>query len=164
MADTTVEVKIAASLDSSLQASTTAAKAEVNSLAKSVAEANVAMVSADQAVAASSAKFFYLGNSLSALPDGLNQLSGGLRVLSKDLDGVSHGAISTATREFRALFDELSSGRTRMTPGTLAIIAQRVFGLGGATLVGLAGITAFAGGIAYPQRSVMKPALRGVGF
>jgi hypothetical protein len=45
-----------------------------------------------------------------------------------------HGSISTATREFRALFDELSSGRTQQTPGTLAIIANRVFGLGPAAL------------------------------
>lgn len=60
--------------------------------------------------------------------------------LEKDLENVgnaaskSHGAASTATREFRALFDEFSSGRTRMVPGTLAIIAQRVFGISGATL------------------------------
>lgn len=60
-----------------------------------------------------------------------------------------HGSISTATREFRALFDELSSGRTRQTPGTLAIIAQRVLGLGPATLGAVAGIAALAGGLAY---------------
>ena len=34
-----------------------------------------------------------------------------------------HGSIATATREFRALFDELTSGRTRQTPGTLAILS-----------------------------------------
>jgi len=60
-----------------------------------------------------------------------------------------HGSISTATREFRALFDELSSGRTRMTPGTLAIIAQRVLGLSPAALGALAGVTALVGGLAY---------------
>lgn len=147
--DTTVEVKIAASLDSSLQASTAAAKAEINGLAKSVAESNAAMVSADQAVSASSAKFFYLGNSLASLPEGLNQLSGGLRTLSQDLEGMSHGAISTAAREFRALFDELSSGRTRMTPGTLAIIAQRVYGLEASTLAGVAAAGLFAGALGY---------------
>lgn len=53
-----------------------------------------------------------------------------------------HGATSTATREFRALFDELSSGRTRMAPGTLAIIATRVFGVSGATLGWAAAIAA----------------------
>ena len=47
---------------------------------------------------------------------------------------------AVATREFRALFDELSSGRTRMTPGTLAIIASRVFGLGPAALVGIGAV------------------------
>lgn len=60
-----------------------------------------------------------------------------------------HGSISTATREFRALFDELSSGRTRQTPGTLAIIAQRVLGLGPAALGAVAGVGALAGGLAY---------------
>jgi hypothetical protein len=54
----------------------------------------------------------------------------------------THGATSTATREFRALFDELSSGRTRMVPGTLAIIATRVFGIGGAALAAGAAIAA----------------------
>jgi hypothetical protein len=60
-----------------------------------------------------------------------------------------HGSISTATREFRALFDELSSGRTRQTPGTLAIIAQRVLGLGPAALGAVAGVGALAGGLAF---------------
>jgi hypothetical protein len=53
-----------------------------------------------------------------------------------------HGSTATATREFRALFDELSSGRTRQTPGTLAIIATRVFGISGATLAWGAAIAA----------------------
>lgn len=53
-----------------------------------------------------------------------------------------HGATATATREFRALFDELSSGRTRQTPGTLAIIATRVFGIGPAALGAAVAITA----------------------
>lgn len=60
-----------------------------------------------------------------------------------------HGSISTATREFRALFDELSSGRTRQTPGTLAIIAQRVFGLGPAALGAVGAVAALAGGLGY---------------
>lgn len=60
-----------------------------------------------------------------------------------------HGSISTATREFRALFDELSSGRTRMVPGTLAIIGQRVFGLGPAALLAVGGVAALAGAIGY---------------
>lgn len=59
------------------------------------------------------------------------------------------GNISIATREFRALFDELSSGRTRMVPGTIAIIAQRVFGLSGAALLAGGGVLALAGGIGY---------------
>jgi hypothetical protein len=54
----------------------------------------------------------------------------------------THGSTSMATREFRALFDELSSGRTRLVPGTLAIIATRVFGVTGATLAWAAAIAA----------------------
>jgi hypothetical protein len=60
-----------------------------------------------------------------------------------------HGSVATATREFRALFDELSSGRTRMTPGTLAIIATRVFGLGGAALGAVAGVIAVTAALGY---------------
>lgn len=66
--------------------------------------------------------------------------------------GAAHemgGSISTATREFRALFDELSAGRTKMVPGTLAIIASRVFGLGPAALAATAGIGILAAGLAY---------------
>jgi hypothetical protein len=60
-----------------------------------------------------------------------------------------HGGISTATREFRALFDELSSGRTRMVPGTLAIIGQRVLGLGPAMLGAVGGVAALTAAFAY---------------
>lgn len=49
-----------------------------------------------------------------------------------------HGSASVATREFRALFDELAGGRTRMVPGTLAIIATRVFGLSLASIAAAA--------------------------
>jgi len=73
-------------------------------------------------------------------------------VLSAAAEGTTramHGSVSTATREFRALFDELSSGRTRQTPGTLAIIATQVFGLGPAALAALAGVAALTGGLAY---------------
>jgi hypothetical protein len=73
--------------------------------------------------------------------------------LKGELDALSggggHGSISTATREFRALFDELSSGRTRYTPGTLAIIANRVFGLQASTLLAAGGVAALVGGLAY---------------
>lgn len=72
----------------------------------------------------------------------------------------THGSTATATREFRALFDELSSGRTRQTPGTLAIIATRVFGISGATLawsVALAAIpVGFAVAAAMASNSLAK--------
>lgn len=61
----------------------------------------------------------------------------------------THGSVATATREFRALFDELTSGRTRQTPGTLAIIATRVFGISGATLAWGAALAAIPAALAY---------------
>lgn len=76
----------------------------------------------------------------------LGQASGGVLGITSSLEQ-SHGSISTATREFRALFDELSSGRTRQTPGTLAIIAQRVIGLGPAALGAVAGVGLLTGGL-----------------
>jgi hypothetical protein len=60
-----------------------------------------------------------------------------------------HGSISTATREFRALFDEISSGRTRQSPGTIAILLQRVAGLSPAMLGAVGGVAALAGGLGY---------------
>jgi hypothetical protein len=72
--------------------------------------------------------------------------------------GEGHGSISTATREFRALFDELSSGRTRQTPGTLAIIAQRVIGLGPAALGAVAGVIGLVGGLALLIRNSIQTA------
>jgi hypothetical protein len=72
--------------------------------------------------------------------------------------GGLHGSLSTATREFRALFDELSSGRTRMVPGTLAIIGQRVFGLGPAALGAVGGVVALTAALVYLAVEAVKTA------
>lgn len=66
------------------------------------------------------------------------------------------GATSTAAREFRALFDEFSAGRYRMIPGTLAIILQRVFGFGPATLLAIAGVGGLAGALGYLQYAAIQ--------
>ena len=66
-----------------------------------------------------------------------------MRNATKEAEGLKL-SVPAATREFRALFDELSSGRTRQTPGTLAIIANRVFGLQGAGLAAALGVGAMA--------------------
>lgn len=60
-----------------------------------------------------------------------------------------HGSLASFAREARALFDEISSGRTRMTPGTIAILLQRSLGLGPAMLGAAAGVAALVGGLAY---------------
>ena len=80
-----------------------------------------------------------------------------LKKMNGTLGGV-HGSTATATREFRALFDELSSGRTRQTPGTLAIIAQRVFGISGAALAATGIVIALAGSFALLEYNAIKAA------
>lgn len=65
----------------------------------------------------------------------------------------AHGSVAVATREFRALFDEISSGRVRQSPGTLAIIATRVFGISGAALA--AGAAVIGIGAAFGVAAVM---------
>lgn len=63
-----------------------------------------------------------------------------------------HGGLATntafATREIRALFDELSSGRDRQAIGTLTLLTMRMGGLGPAGLAALAGVVAVTGGLA----------------
>lgn len=61
----------------------------------------------------------------------------------------AHGSISSITRETRALFDELSSGRTRMVPGTLATLAQAGLGISGGMLAAGAAVVAFVAGLGY---------------
>src|SRR5258708_23960618 len=53
-----------------------------------------------------------------------------------------------ATREIRALFDELSSGRDRQAIGTMTLLTTRVLGLGVAGLAALAGVAALVGVLA----------------
>ena len=69
-----------------------------------------------------------------------------------------HGSISVGTREFRALFDELSSGRARRSPGTIAIILNQVFGLGPAALAAVGGIAGLIGGLGYLTYRAMESA------
>lgn len=115
------------------------ARASVNGGLDSAAQSRLQQVAGDMLAAKTQAAG--LATELAQAGVASGAMSGATREM--------HGSISTATREFRALFDELSSGRTRMTPGTLAIIAQRVLGLSGATLGAVAGVAAFAGGLIY---------------
>src|SRR6185312_8066227 len=130
------------------KAETQALQSEFNSLAKASA--------AGPLDAASQAKYQQLAGDLLAARTEAASYSRALKEagvastgLAAATNEMSHGAISTATREFRALFDELSSGRTRYTPGTLAIIANKVFGLNASTLLAAGGVAALAGGLGY---------------
>ena len=104
---------------------------------------------ADQVRVASDAQKAELVPALQAASVGAAQAKSAIADIRKEMGGEFHGSISTATREFRALFDELSSGRTRQTPGTIAIIANRVFGLGPAALAAVGGVAALVGGLGY---------------
>lgn len=152
MSDHNLAIKITADI-ADLQSKFILAKAEVTGLTTEM----------NKLAKASSA------GSLSIVPGAFQQMAGDLVAAKQQAAGLAgelekagvsvstfgqkmgegHGSISTATREFRALFDELSSGRTRQTPGTLAIIAQRVIGLGPAALGATAGVLGLVGGIGY---------------
>lgn len=120
-------------------AETRALAAEVNKASRQIAQSGMTdelkagLTQSTQAMLAAEAK--------------TKELGAALRAAGGSASGF-HGSISTATREFRALFDELSSGRTRMVPGTLAIIAQRVLGIGPAALGAVAGVGVLAGAFA----------------
>src|SRR5690242_3674308 len=69
-----------------------------------------------------------VGTPLKDMASGATSGAVAAKKATQDIDGAvtkTHGSVAVATREFRALFDELSGGRTRMAPGTLAIIATR---------------------------------------
>lgn len=103
--------------------------------------------------------FVSLGEQIASTQKRLNEARAGVQSFTRTATegiGGMHGSLSTATREFRALFDELSSGRTRMTPGTLAIIGQRVLGLGPAALGAVGGAVALAGALGYLAVEGMK--------
>src|SRR5258708_14549719 len=63
-----------------------------------------------------------------------------------------HSGLATqtafATREVRALFDELSSGRSRQAIGTMTLLTTRFLNLGPAGLAALLGIAAVTGALA----------------
>jgi hypothetical protein len=153
MADSNLSVKITADIVD-LQTKFAVAKAEVNGLTSEMNK--LAKASASGIIdSAGSARLQQVAGDLLAARQQASSYAGELEkagfatsTFSRAMEG-GHGSIATATREFRALFDELSSGRTRQTPGTLAIIAQRVIGLGPAALGAVAGVGALAGGLAY---------------
>lgn len=92
--------------------------------------------------------------SLMKMRSAVDNYTAGLKDADTATKGL-HGSTATATREFRALFDELSGGRTRMIPGTLAIIATRVFGIGGAALAAGAAILGIpAAAVIAAERSI----------
>ena len=133
--------------EADLRAELAVAKADLAAFSAQVNSISKEMVSTGKTADAT------LNASLRSATTGAAQAGRSVSGLTAELKKIApaaregHGAISTATREFRALFDELTSGRTRMTPGTLAIIATRVFGLSGAALAGVAAVGALALGI-----------------
>lgn len=66
-----------------------------------------------------------------------------------DATDKGHGAAGSAVREFRILFDQLSSGRMRQAPGNLLNIATRTLGISTATLAWSAALAAIPAGLAF---------------
>jgi hypothetical protein len=109
------------------------------------------------AVAAAAAATTSLSSVASATTSSLSGVAGAVR--GAGAAATAMGAnIPVATRELRALFDEVTSGRTRMLPGTIAILAQRVLGLRPAALAATAGIAALVGGVGYLAYEAMESA------
>jgi hypothetical protein len=147
-------LSISASMD--VGAANAAAISLRNSLREVTAEANALDRAIKEAGGGATeemrASFVAVSAQIAGMQQRLNAATSEVRAFTRTTSeglGGMHGSLSTATREFRALFDELSSGRTRMTPGTLAIIATRVFGLGPAALAGGAAVLGLAGALGY---------------
>ena len=143
----TIEIKIKGTVDPSLAASAAIAKQQFNSLKAET-----------DALAAKMVETGATGDA--ALVATLGRVAGEAEVagqkyktIMKDMSQATHGlSTSRATYEFTALFDELSSGRARRAPATLALIGQRVLGLNGATLLAVGGVVAIGaaiGALAY---------------
>lgn len=136
---------------------------EIN-IRANVADLNTAMQGAANTTTNA---FGQMKSSASTFADALRAAGGDVRKITPEMLGLAEGSAAAGTgfvavadaataaaapvnaikfntnqaaREFRALFDELSSGRTRMVPGTLAIIAQRVFGMQPAALAATAAV------------------------
>jgi hypothetical protein len=149
----TLAVKVTADIvDLQVQFSTAKATvnsltAELNKLAKASSQAPLSPADTakmrDAATAMLTAKV-----EAQALAGKMQEAGISATSLGRSLEG-GHGSISTATREFRALFDELSSGRFHQAPGTIAILLQRVAGLSPAMLGAVGGVLALAGGLAF---------------
>jgi hypothetical protein len=117
-----------------LQAQLRATTAEVGNLAKRSLDANIASSLRPQLLQSTEAMV------------ALQRQVAGARKGMGDLEGGMHGA-GAAVREFRAAFDELTSGRTRNLPGTLAIIATQVLGLSVPTIAATVAIGALVAGL-----------------
>lgn len=152
MSDNNIAVKITADIVD-LQTKFAVAKAEVNGLTSEMNKLAKASAAGTIDAAGTARLKQFAGDLLAARQESaryageLEKAGFATSTFGRAMEN-GHGSISTATREFRALFDELSSGRTRQTPGTLAIIAQRVFGLGPAALGAVAGVVGLVGGLA----------------
>jgi hypothetical protein len=61
----------------------------------------------------------------------------------------AHGGIGTIARETHALFDELSSGRTNQSFGTISTIGMALYAMSPAALAAAAGVGVLGAGMAY---------------
>jgi hypothetical protein len=156
--DKSIAVRITGTVDPSLAASTAAASAEIEALAGASTKTSATIATDFQGIINSttgvSSSTKSAKDSFVAFADAVGDQKK-LQAAANALENIDtevtkgHGSASAAAREFRALFDELSSGRTKQTPGTLAIIGQRVLGMGPAALLAAGGVAALVAGLGY---------------
>lgn len=147
MADNTVDIRFTGSIDPSVASSIALLKAQFSALSAEANKLAKQMVNAGGGTDAQAAKLNILASD--AANAGARYKSA-MAALKAGGEEAAHAG-TMAYREFTALFDEFSSGRVRNIPGTMALIATRVFGLSPAALgatVGVAGLGAALGAMA----------------
>ena len=145
MTDDRVQIEFGGKIDE-LAAATSAAAGQIAGLAAPLGQTQSMAQRLSAALLAN-------GNDLAKVtPEmlGLGTAAAGTATATKEVTSALSGSrstVGTATREFRALFDELSSHRYYQAPSTIAILLQRVAGLSPAALVAVGGIFALGYGL-----------------
>ncbi len=121
--------------------------AEMNKLGK--AGAKGALDSAGQArLQQVASDFLHAKSAAAGLSGALAGASGSMGMFSHSMAAANEHS-ATGVRYIRELFDEISSGRTRYLPSTLAAFGQSALHMNLAMLAAVGGAAALAGGLSY---------------
>lgn len=129
-------------------------QAEINALARAGAAGSLDQAGAQQ-LQALTARSLELQAAAAPLASTVAEAGFAVRGLGasavragRDVEGLAHHN-ATAVRYSRELFDELSSGRTRYLPSTLAALAQQTFHVNIGMLAAAGGAAALVAGLGY---------------